>query len=261
VKRRDLIIGTTAVTLGAAATLGTRAVAEAVAADDPLPLYSGPAATARPDRRTAPKHPGVGVHWGVNTAKKLVALTFDDGPMPNWTPRVLDTLDSERVPATFFMVGRNAETHGDLVRGRLARHEVGNHTWAHLDLAKADYAGAREAIERAHRALAPLAGREPVLLRPPYGHLAGATLLAAADLGYAIALWNLQMLESEYVDNPPGLVDYIVTTASPGTILLAHDTGNDDRLVAIQGLGDMIAGLRRRGFEFVTASQLLAEDG
>jgi peptidoglycan/xylan/chitin deacetylase (PgdA/CDA1 family) len=69
------------------------------------------------------------------------------------------------------------------------------------------------------------------------------------------------MLESKYVHSPAGLADYIVGAARPGTILLAHDTGPDDRLVAIRNLPRMITGLRREGFELVTASDLLAAGG
>jgi peptidoglycan-N-acetylglucosamine deacetylase len=258
-KRRAMLAGTTLLGAGAIGALGSGQVLDAAIAHDPLPLYAGPAATIHSDRRTAPAHRTVAVHWGVNTSKQLVALTFDDGPMPRWTPHVLDMLDDAGVPATFFMIGTHAAAHADLVRGRLGRHEVGNHTWAHGDLAKVDYSGARDAMARAHDTLAGLTGRDPVLLRPPYGHISGSTLLAAADLNYIVMLWNLQMLESEFTDRPAGLVDYIVTSATPGTVLLAHDAGSADRLVALRGLPAMIDGLRRRGFDFVTVSQLLAE--
>ena len=194
----------------------------------------------------------------MDTTRRLVALTFDDGPAPNWTPQVLSILADADARATFFMVGRNAREHGHLVADRLAGHEVGNHTWAHLDLARMTYEQSREAISRAHDELTRLWGREPTLLRPPYGHLGGSTLLAANDLGYQLVLWNRQMLESQYLQNPAGLVDYVVGACTPGTILLAHDTGPADRLVAIRGLAGMIKGLRARGFDFVTVSELLA---
>ena len=71
----------------------------------------------------------------------------------------------------------------------------------------------RSGAQRADPAL----GREPTLLRPPYGHLAGSTLLAANDLGYQVVLWNRQMLESRFTQNPDGLVDYIVESCDPGT--------------------------------------------
>ncbi|MBW4703823.1 MULTISPECIES: polysaccharide deacetylase family protein [unclassified Micromonospora] len=256
--RRRVLSGTAAALAGAGVALtGEFGYAEATA-DSKLPVYGGYAASVHADRRTPPRSSRVDVVWSVDTTRRLIALTFDDGPAPNWTPRVLSILAQTDTPATFFMVGRRAREYGRLVAHRLDGHEIGNHTWAHQDLAKMTYEQACTAIGRAHNELTRLWGREPTLLRPPYGHLAGSTLLAANDLGYQVVLWNRQMLESRFTQNPDGLVDYIVESCDPGTILLAHDTGPADRLVAIRGLAAMIIGLRRRGFEFVTVSELMA---
>lgn len=95
------------------------------------------------------------------------------------------------------------------------------------------------------------------MLRPPYGHLSGAALAAAARMRYDIALWSLQMREQQFRGDPAGHARHIIDRTRPGTILLAHDTGNDDRLVALKGLPQMIDGLRANGFHFVTVSTLL----
>jgi peptidoglycan/xylan/chitin deacetylase (PgdA/CDA1 family) len=218
---------------------------------------SGPATPA--NRREHPRHGEVRVTWNVNTSKRLIALTFDDGPRPNWTPMVLDTLRAAGVRATFFLVGERARAHADLLAGRIGRHEFGNHTWRHRDLSTLGADEAYEEIHRAHDLIEQVTGQEPRHLRPPYGHVGGSTLLAAANLGYDLTLWSLQMIESEFTHNPSGLVSYIVGAATPGTILLAHDTGPADRLVALKGLPEMITGLRANGYEFVTVSELLAE--
>ncbi|HEX6681208.1 MAG TPA: polysaccharide deacetylase family protein [Candidatus Limnocylindrales bacterium] len=223
----------------------------------PLQLYGNFASATHSDRRTPPRHPRTPVIWSVDTGERLVALTFDDGPMPRWTPEVLTILEEQAVRATFFLVGRNVQAHGGMLAGR-HQHEFANHTWQHLDLATMDYAAAHDALRRAHVTIARVTGREPTLFRPPFGHLAGSSLLAAADMGYTTVLWNLQMLESDYRDEPQGLVDYIVNTTSPGSIVLAHDTGAEDRLVAIRGLADMIRRLKRRGYAFVTVGELVA---
>ncbi|GAB3141632.1 hypothetical protein GCM10027290_14690 [Micromonospora sonneratiae] len=257
--RRQLLGGSAAALLGAGLTLGAEQAYAGATRDRPLPFYGGHASAVHAGRRTPPRSAAVQTIWGVDTAKKLIALTFDDGPRPNWTPEVLSILHRTGTRATFFMVGVNARDHGHLVAGRLADHEVGNHTWAHRDLAKLDYRQSRSALTRAHEQLTRLWGREPTLFRPPYGHIAGSSLLAANELGYRVVLWNRQMLESDYRSDPSGLVSYVVESCTPGTILLAHDTGPDDRLVAIRGLARMIEGLRARGFEFVTVSELLAE--
>lgn len=227
---------------GADAMPGTPVSALGVPADTPWRPY--------------PAH--VDVSWAVDTSRMLVALTFDDGPMPNWTPMVHDILDEARVPATFFMVGERAVRNARLIHGRMDRHAVGNHTWAHADLTRMTHLQAYRAIHRAHTAIAAVTGKEPQLLRPPFGNLGGTTLSAVGQLGYQIILWSLKMRE-EFLGHPPSrLVDYIVNASEPGTIVLAHDTGHRDRLIAIRGLPAMIRGLRARGFEFVTVPDLLA---
>lgn len=244
-------------TLGVAAgglALGAGTVAAAPREKaGPGPHMSVPVAAA-----WTPAHGHVDVTWSVDTAEKLIALTFDDGPMPKWTPMVLDVLDAERVPATFFMVGERLVRNARLVHGRMDRHEIGNHTWAHADLADLDHNGARAQIQRAHAAIKAVTGKEARHLRPPFGRMAGATLSAAGELGYDITIWSIKMLEKTYEHNPPGLIDYILTNTRPGHIVLAHDTGRNDRLVALRNLVPMIRGLRAKGFEFVTVSELMA---
>jgi peptidoglycan/xylan/chitin deacetylase (PgdA/CDA1 family) len=222
---------------------------------DRLPLGGGYAAAA--DQLTAVHHPSTSVTYYVQTSEPVVAFTFDDGPGPLWTKMVLDTLDEYKVPATFFMVGRNLDAHRDLVRGRLDRHEVGNHSWSHADLAELDLQGVRREITRTHDMIHRVTGREAGLIRPPYGHLGGSTLLAADSLGYNVVLWSQQMHEATYQSNPAGQVTDIVEHATPGSIVLAHDVGNNTRPVALRHLGEMITGLRGRGFRFVTVSELM----
>jgi peptidoglycan/xylan/chitin deacetylase (PgdA/CDA1 family) len=171
---------------------------------------------------------------------------------------VLDTLATAGVPATFFMVGRNLREHAGLVRDRLAGHEIGNHSWSHDDLATLDLAGVTTELTRTHDVIQEVTGRAPTLLRPPYGHLGGSTLLAADSLGYDIVLWSQQMRERTYAADPDAQIRAIVEAARPGDIILAHDVGADRRLVALRGLAAMIDGLRARGFGFATVSDLVA---
>jgi peptidoglycan/xylan/chitin deacetylase (PgdA/CDA1 family) len=244
--------------LAAGVVVGGTGSAEAAAvADSKLPIYGGAAGATVASRDL---HPGRGqalITWAVKTERNLVALTFDDGPRPKWTPVVLDILDEFQVPATFFLVGRRVRQYGQLLRGRMDRHEVGNHTWDHLDLAKRGQDEAYSDVRLAHDAIQEVTRQTPTKLRPPYGHLGGSTALAASRLGYDIVLWSAQMHESQYPNDPSGHAADVVRRVLPGTIMLAHDVGTADRLVAIRGLPDMINGLRARGFEFVTVSQLL----
>ncbi|WDZ83393.1 polysaccharide deacetylase family protein [Micromonospora cathayae] len=240
--------------------LGVAGFAEAAdVTDRKLPLRGGAAGAARPGRPDLLGSGRLELTWFVPTERRLVALTFDDGPAPQWTPMVLDTLHRYGVPATFFMVGERARRHAGLVRGRMDRHEIGSHTWAHRDLGRADIEEAHDDLTRTHRALAETTGQEPRLLRPPYGHLGGAALAAAVGLRYQVVLWSQQMRESDFPGDPAGHARAVVGAVRPGTILLAHDVGADRRLVALRGLPALIEQLRTRGYEFVTVSQLLAE--
>ncbi|MBM2615004.1 polysaccharide deacetylase family protein [Actinoplanes sp. LDG1-06] len=255
VTRRALLRGALLTTGGAAtAFAGSGHVKHWLGWDRP-PLGGGYASAA--DDLGAVASGGVRIHYFRPTTGKLVALTFDDGPMPDYTPQFLDVLDRAQVPATFFFVGRNLERHAGLVRGRLDGHEVGNHSWSHDDLATLDLAGARRELERAHDAIQRHTGRTPTLLRPPYGHLGGSTVLAADAMGYDIALWSHQMRERKYADRPAAQARDLIDSMRPGSIVLAHDAGDKRRLVALKALPALIGGLRDQGYRFVTLAELL----
>jgi peptidoglycan/xylan/chitin deacetylase (PgdA/CDA1 family) len=253
--RRALLRGTLLVSGGAVAGIAGMA-GSAWLGPDRLPLGGGYAPAA--DQLGDVQNPGTSVTYYVRTTEPVVAFTFDDGPGPHWTKMVLDLLDDFRVPATFFVVGRNLHAHRDLVRGRLDRHEVGNHSWSHPDLAELDLAAVRRQIARTHDMIRTVAGREPSLLRPPYGHLGGSTLLAADSLGYDVVLWSHQMHDARYRTDPAGQVRDVVQHTTPGSIVLAHDVGDADRLQTIRHLGAMISGLRARGMRFVRVSELMS---
>ncbi|HET8680784.1 MAG TPA: polysaccharide deacetylase family protein [Micromonosporaceae bacterium] len=122
-----------------------------------------------------------------------------------------------------------------------------NRTWDHLDLARRTPDEACADLLRAHEAIVEVTGQAPRLVRPPYGHLGGSAALAAARLHYQVVFWSLQMVESCYPGDPLGHARFVVEHTEPGAILLAHDIGAADRLVALHGLPDMITGLRGWG--------------
>ncbi|GIF20994.1 hypothetical protein Ate02nite_37240 [Paractinoplanes tereljensis] len=224
---------------------------------DHPPLSGGYAAAA--DDQSAVRSSSVNVRYFVETTRPLVALTFDDGPAPQYTPMFLDVLEDLGIPATFFLVGRNVRDHSGLLRDRLGRHEVGNHSWAHRDLATMDRAAIQEDLRRTHAVIQDELGRTPVLMRPPFGHLGGSTVLAADSMGYDLVLWDRQMHERRFTGDPAGQARDLVETVRPGSIILAHDVGDKRRLVALRALGDLVTGLKARGFEFVTVSDLIAD--
>jgi peptidoglycan/xylan/chitin deacetylase (PgdA/CDA1 family) len=254
--RRAALRGALLAGAGAATALAGAGPIRSWCGWDRPPVTGGYAAAA--DNLAVLERGGVAIRYFARTTEPVVAFTFDDGPAPHWTPAVLDVLDNAGAPATFFMVGRNLERHADLVRHRMARHEVGNHSWSHADLATLDLGRVSRELERTHDAIRRHLGRETTLMRPPYGHLGGSTVLAADRMGYDIALWSHAMHERRYRDDPDAQVRDIVSTVRPGSMILAHDAGDERRLVTISRLAAMIAGLRGRGLRLVTVSELLA---
>jgi peptidoglycan/xylan/chitin deacetylase (PgdA/CDA1 family) len=201
------------------------------------------------------------VAWSGPDTRRLVALTFDDGPDPDWTPRVLATLKRAGVPATFFCVGRKVRDHGRLHRDSVGVHELANHTFEHRDLARFALDRCHDEIVRTSDLMERTYGERPKLFRPPYGHLGGAALLAAAEAGLTTIFWSAQAREDLMPEDPDGVIDDLARQVRPGSIILAHDTGSPDRLRTIDHLDDLIDRLRTDGYELVTVSQLLAAGG
>ena len=181
-----------------------------------------------------------------------VALTFDDGPDPAATPRVLEVLEREQVAATFFLIGRRVEQYPRLVAEMAARgHALGNHTYRHL--ARFSVLGRRslaEEIDRAQAAIALASGRTPVLLRPPAGHKNLFLGRLLRERGMRCVAWSARAFDTRRRD-PRAVVDYLAERARTGSILLLHDqTCVQARMP--DALPRLIDRLRARGFQFVT---------
>jgi peptidoglycan/xylan/chitin deacetylase (PgdA/CDA1 family) len=189
------------------------------------------------------------------TRAKQVALTFDDGPNPIATPRVLDVLRAERVPATFFLLGKHVERWPELARQVAAEgHGLGNHGYHHRKLhfrgpayVRVDLALGTDAIERATKA-------RPAFFRAPHGFRSPWVNRIAEELGQRTIGWTLGVWDSD----KPGadqIVRRSVDGCRPGTILLLHDgDGYDsegDRTQTADALPRIIGELRARGYEFV----------
>jgi len=226
----------------------------------PLQFYGGFASGVRPDL-SPPSMPGGSVVWSGRTGVRQVALTFDDGPMPDWTPRVLKALARHDVPATFFLKGINVQRHGVIHRTSVGTHELGSHTWDHPDLARLGYAACRDQLERTSAIIERVYGTRPTLFRPPYGHLGGSSVLAAAELGLTTVLWSAQMHENPSDHQPAAIVAATRKAAHPGAIILGHDTGPTDRLITIDNLDAIITGLKADGFAFATVSEICGLSG
>ena len=193
---------------------------------------------------------------------KTVALTFDDGPDPRWTPAILDVLRRHDVPATFFVVGGQAAKHPELVRAEVASgHEIGAHTFSHSDLGAASPLRATIELSLSQSALAGAAGVNTHLLRLPYSSrtddVTSPELTAArrvADLGY------LMVFATEDGEDwrQPGAGTIVARSTPPadrGGIVLLHD-GGGDRRQTVEALDRLIVKLKGQGYRFTTVSDI-----
>lgn len=193
------------------------------------------------------------IRSGAHRTRKRIALTYDDGPGPR-TGELLDVLVEEGAGATFFLVGENAATRPDVV-GRMSRTpgiEVGSHTFSHVDLATADDEQVVEELTRNAELLRRLTGHSVRAFRPPWGHHGPRVDDAARDLGHSIVLWSLTSMDWKH-RSATRIVEIISRNARDGDIVLFHDTLD----CTVDATRPLIRRLKRLGFEFVTASELL----
>ena len=196
----------------------------------------------------------------VDTREPAIALTFDDGPDPEETPRVLDLLERHGARATFFMVGKRARRHPEIVaRAAAAGHAVANHSWDHPSFRRIRGSYRRAQIRWCGEALAPHGVR---LLRPPYGEQGLAARLDALLCGYRVVCWDV--VAEDWRDDPPELlVQRVMRRLRRGSIVLFHDslyTTTDERFrdrgptrQALETLLERLAG----DYRFVTVPELL----
>ncbi len=187
-------------------------------------------------------------------SEKLVALTFDDGPWPETTEKVLEILNQFNVKATFFMVGLHVQNHpGIAQKVATAGHAIGNHTWRHR-LDNLDQLTAVEEINNAARLIYEATGVRTHLFRPPGGNLSGALVPYAQRSNYATLLWSAD--SQDYFAPAPLIIDNVLKEVKPGGIVLLHD-GGGDRMATVEALPQVITALKRQGYQFVTVPQLL----
>lgn len=193
--------------------------------------------------------------------RPIVALTFDDGPDPVHTPRILEVLAAAGVRAAFFVVGRHVERSPALAREIAASgHDLGNHTYSHRHFWTLPPAASRDEIDRGAAAIAEATGHAPRYFRPPWGAFNWAAYARAGQIGEARVLWSVRP-EGWLRPTPgPRMAAFAVARAHPGAIVDLHDRGGHPWTAAEThaALPPMIAGLRARGFAVVPLRELLA---
>jgi peptidoglycan/xylan/chitin deacetylase (PgdA/CDA1 family) len=186
---------------------------------------------------------------------KLIALTFDDGPYPVFTPLLLDVLHELHVPATFFLIGRDAEQWPELTRRIEADgHEIADHTYSHPNLDEETPEQVRDELEKGRDVLWPLVHDPSVrtLMRPPHGRYNEDTLRAIQSTGYQVVLWTYDSGDWRTLSTAEieaGVIDH----ATAPDIVLLHS----GKLATIDAIPKIVERFRAAGYEFVTAGELL----
>lgn len=194
----------------------------------------------------------------VPISEPILAMTFDDGPHPTNTPRLLDILKARNIKATFFVVGSNARRYPHILRRMVAEgHEIGNHTDSHAYLTKISSDAIRRELSVTHQAIVSATGVAPRTVRPPYGAVTSEQKAwIKAEFGYPSILWSVDPEDWKR----PGVsvvTSRLVSGARPGGILLAHDIHSP----TIDAMPSTLDQLLAKGFRFVTVTQLISLEG
>ncbi len=190
-------------------------------------------------------------------AAPRVALTFDDGPDPRYTPAVLAVLARYHVHATFFVEGRFVRAHPDLARQIVAQgHVLGNHTDTHPYLNRLDAPGVRAELDACDRTLQDTLGLHTYLFRPPRGLWNAAIYGETARRGDHLILWTAA-LEHHDAPTPRAMSERALRLLADGGILLMHDGGSAPRDTTVVALRMLLDGLRTQGYQCVTVPELL----
>jgi polysaccharide deacetylase family sporulation protein PdaB len=190
-------------------------------------------------------------------AKKHVAITFDDGPHPDFTPKLLEILKQYGAKATFFVVGEMAEKSPELVKAEMAAgHDVGNHTYHHVNLTKIPNEDVATEIKACGDVIQQITGKAPHLFRPPGGDYNKRVAEAVEALGYTMVLWTDD--PGDYASPGDKVIETrLLDKISNGGIILLHDGVQQ----TVDVLPQILQHLKSKGFEFVTVDEMMGSRG
>ncbi|MGB4595705.1 MAG: polysaccharide deacetylase family protein [Anaerolineaceae bacterium] len=188
---------------------------------------------------------------------KVVYLTFDDGPDPRWTPKVIKLLQAYNARATFFVLGRNAMSYPQLVKDMaLSGQTFGNHSFNHAHIAVYSYSDFRAEVDDTTEAVKEALQDTPELeqlvtpcLRPPYGEVSPSLYDNAASMGLSIAFWTLDTEDWKNPD-PQEVIQSIIEKVEPQSIILMHD-GGEKREATLKSLALILHELSQQGYSFL----------
>ena len=202
--------------------------------------------------------------YRVKTAEKKVAITFDDGPSPEWTPKILDELKKAGIKATFFMIGHHVQKYPDIAR-RVARegHQIGNHSYAHSVMFYYTPDELEEDIKYSEFVIKEVTGQTTKCFRPPKALITSREKEKIKAMGYEVVLWSLNSKDWVTFDDKY-IVRYILRNVRNGDIILFHDSGGvfkaegGNRCETVSTIPLLAEKLKERGFNCVTVDELLS---
>lgn len=193
----------------------------------------------------------------LETTRKIVALTFDDGPHEKYTGEILDILQQNNVKATFFVVGKNAKRYPNIIKKiYMSGHVIANHTYSHNDLTMLSDDEIETEITMASRVVYKIIDEYPMLFRPPYGACSTKTAKVVCGLGFRTIAWSDVANDYDIKITYEKIANNIIDNVQPGAIIVLHD-GGGKREKTVKALSIIINALRDKGYEFLTIPELL----
>jgi len=195
--------------------------------------------------------------YRVKTKEKIIALTFDDGPMPVFTEKVLDKLKPFGVKATFFLTGNAIERNMSLAKEIVNQgHQVGNHTYSHKKMVFVSDDFVKDEIEKTNQLIHEAGYRGEITFRPPYGKKLFALPMYLKKHSIPTIMWNIEPEKYVNTNNPDNIAEYTVKNTKPGSIILLHPMF-ESRINTIESISSIVSGLIEKGYRFVTVSELM----
>ena len=192
------------------------------------------------------------------TAKKVLALTFDDGPHQKYTEAILDILQNNGIRATFFVIGKNAQRYPQIIaKIYKGGNVIGNHSYSHFYLTKLTDEKVRAELTKTSELVNAVIKKYPILFRPPYGICSARSAEITRQLGFVTIVWNDTTNDYEVEQTTPEKIAAdIIKLAKPGSIIGLHD-GGGNRQKTVAALPIIINTLKTAGYEFLTLPEML----
>ncbi|MBD0383573.1 polysaccharide deacetylase family protein [Paenibacillus sedimenti] len=199
------------------------------------------------------------VVWNVDTDQKLVALTFDDGPNPVYTPQVLDVLKQFDAKATFFVLGKRVQMYPQIaIREVNEGHEIANHTYDHHFLKNVSPQKLKEEIEQTQEIIFDITEQTPHVFRPPGGFYNQSLLELAKQDRFTVVMWSWYQDTKDW--KKPGvhnIVQSVLSNIHNGDIILFHDL-EGDCTQTVEALKIVLPELKKQGYQFLTVTDLIS---